>query len=118
MTVLHREARRPRELRPGDGFEVSYVPDDGAERRVPLAHLWPAPRRLSTGCGGSEIRKRRTRRDRATPSVGGGALRPCTTVTPDGARHDGGAPIICVIAARIFWRASGSVIRRRDSSVR
>ena len=35
-----------------------------------------------------------------------------------GARHDGGAPIICVIAARIVWRASGSVIRRRDSSVR
>src|SRR6478752_2565377 len=83
MTVLHREARRPREPRPGDGFEVSYVPDDGAERRVPLAHLWPAPRRLSTGCGGSEIRKRRTRRDRATPSAGAGALRPCTTVTPD-----------------------------------
>ena len=34
------------------------------------------------------------------------------------ARHDAGAPIICVIAARIVWRASGSVIRRRDSSVR
>ena len=34
------------------------------------------------------------------------------------ARHDGGAPTICVIAARIVWRPSGSVIRRRDSSVR
>jgi hypothetical protein len=34
------------------------------------------------------------------------------------ARHDGGAPTICVIAARMVWRPAGSVIRRRDSSVR
>ena len=31
---VQREARRPRDPRAGDGFEVSYVPDDGAERRV------------------------------------------------------------------------------------
>jgi hypothetical protein len=79
----------------------------------------PAPKRLSTGCGGSAIRKRRTRRDRATPSPVGGAPRPCPPPRLlTAARHDAGAPIICVIAARIVWRASGSVIRRRDSSVR
>ena len=44
----------------------------------------PAPKRLSTDCDGSAIRKRRTRRDRATPSPGGGAPRPWpTTATPD-----------------------------------
>ena len=53
------------------------------------------------------------------PSPGGGAPRPCPPPRLlTAARHDGGAPIICVIAARIVWRASGSVIRRRDSSVR
>src|SRR6187200_282633 len=43
MTVLHREARRPLDPRAGDGFEVSYVPDDGAEHRVPLAQAWAVP---------------------------------------------------------------------------
>jgi hypothetical protein len=42
--------------------------------------------------------------------------------TPPGiltaARHDGAAASICLIAARIVWRPSGSVIRRRDTSVR
>ena len=36
MTALHREARRPPDPPAGDGFEVSYVPDDGAEHRVPI----------------------------------------------------------------------------------
>ena len=56
MTALHLGPRGPIGPLANGGFEVSYVPDDGAERRVPLAHLWPAPRRLSTGCGGSAIR--------------------------------------------------------------
>jgi hypothetical protein len=43
MTVLHREARRPLDPPAGDGFEVSYVPDDGAEHRVPLAQAWAVP---------------------------------------------------------------------------
>lgn len=34
------------------------------------------------------------------------------------ARHDLGTASICLIAARIVWRPSGSVIRRRDTSVR
>ena len=43
MTVLRREARRPPDPRAGDGFKVSYVLDDGAEHRVPLAQAWAVP---------------------------------------------------------------------------
>ncbi len=43
MTVLHREARRPLDPPANDGFEVSYVPDDGAKHRVPLAQAWAVP---------------------------------------------------------------------------
>src|SRR6478609_6235007 len=43
MTVLYREARRPLDPPAGDGFEVSDVPDDGAEHRVPLAQAWAVP---------------------------------------------------------------------------
>ena len=37
------EARRPPDPPADDGFEVSYVPDDGAEHRVPLAQAWAVP---------------------------------------------------------------------------
>ena len=43
MTVLHREARPPLDPPAGYCFEVSYVPDDGAEHRVPLAQAWAVP---------------------------------------------------------------------------
>ena len=43
MTVLHREARRPPDPPAGDGFEVSYVLDDGAEH----------PGAARSGMGGS-----------------------------------------------------------------
>src|SRR6267142_6607645 len=43
MAALFLEARRPRDPPADDGFEVSYVPDDGAERRVPLAQAWAVP---------------------------------------------------------------------------
>ena len=43
MAALVLEARRPRDPPADDGFEVSYVPDDGAERRVPLAQAWAVP---------------------------------------------------------------------------
>jgi hypothetical protein len=37
MTALVLDARRPIDRPADDGFEVSYVPDDSAEHRVPLA---------------------------------------------------------------------------------
>src|SRR6476659_6586120 len=43
MTGLIVEARRPTDPSADDGFEVSYVFDDGAERRVPLAQAWAVP---------------------------------------------------------------------------
>ncbi len=39
MTALLVEARRPIDRPADDGFEVSYVAGDGAEHRVPLAHV-------------------------------------------------------------------------------
>ncbi len=35
--------RGPIGLLANGGFEVSYVPDDGAEHRVPLAQAWAVP---------------------------------------------------------------------------
>jgi hypothetical protein len=43
MAALHREARRPCDPPADDGFEGSYVSDDGAEHRVPLAQAWAVP---------------------------------------------------------------------------
>ena len=43
MTVLHREARPPLDPPAGYWFEVSYVPDDGAVHRMPLARAWEMP---------------------------------------------------------------------------
>ena len=43
MAALVLEARRPRDPPADDGFEVSYVPDDGAEHRVSLAQAWAVP---------------------------------------------------------------------------
>src|SRR6478735_11211201 len=43
MTGLLVDARRRPEPPAVDGFEVSYVFDDGAERRVPLAQAWAVP---------------------------------------------------------------------------
>ena len=40
MTGLIVEARKPTDPSADDGFEVSYVPGDGAEHRVPLAQAW------------------------------------------------------------------------------
>jgi hypothetical protein len=37
------QARRPLDPRANDGFEVSYVRDDGAEKRVRLARAWAVP---------------------------------------------------------------------------
>jgi hypothetical protein len=43
MTALVLEARRPRDPLADDGFEVSYVPDGGAEHRVLLAQACSVP---------------------------------------------------------------------------
>jgi len=43
MAVLLLEACRPIDPPADDGFEVSYVLDDGAEYRVPLAQAWAVP---------------------------------------------------------------------------
>jgi hypothetical protein len=66
MTALVLEARRPRDPPADDGFEVSYVPDGGAEHRVPLAQAWAVPleqgipvRRFEVGPAGEHERPRR-----------------------------------------------------------
>jgi hypothetical protein len=43
MTSFRLNARRPSGPPADDGFEVSYVPDDGAMHRVPLAQVWAVP---------------------------------------------------------------------------
>ena len=43
MTALHLGPSGPIDPPANDGFEVSYVPDDGAEHRVPLARAWAVP---------------------------------------------------------------------------
>jgi hypothetical protein len=40
MTALHLGPRGPIDPPANDGFEVSYVPDDGGEHRVRLARAW------------------------------------------------------------------------------
>ena len=40
MTSFRLNARRPIDPPADDGFEVSYVPDDGAVHRMPLARAW------------------------------------------------------------------------------
>ena len=43
MTSFRLNARRPIDPPADDGFEVSYVPDDGAVHRMPLARAWEMP---------------------------------------------------------------------------
>jgi hypothetical protein len=43
MTALHLGPRGPIGPLTNGGFEVSYVLDDGAECRVPLAQAWAVP---------------------------------------------------------------------------
>ena len=43
MTSFRLNARRPMDPPADDGFEVSYVPDDGAVHRMPLARAWEMP---------------------------------------------------------------------------
>jgi hypothetical protein len=57
MAALRLEACRPIDPPADDGFEVSYVPDDGAERRVPLAQAWAVPLEQ-----GSPVRRFRSRK--------------------------------------------------------
>src|SRR4051794_1729985 len=57
MTSFRLNARRPIDPPSDDGFEVSYVPDDGAERRVPLAQAWGVPLEQ-----GSPVRRFRSRK--------------------------------------------------------
>ena len=40
---LFLEARRPIDRPADDGFDVSCVPDDSVEHRVPLAQAWAVP---------------------------------------------------------------------------
>ena len=137
MTSFRLNARRPIDPPADDGFEVSYVLDDGAVHRVPLARAWEMPLERSL-----PVRRFTSRKGQrhlsglwwsAQPVATRGLSPGWNTITLvqeavrrahapprllTAARHDAGAPIICVIDARIVWRASGSVIRRRDSSVR
>src|SRR5271168_1800189 len=43
MTALRLAARRLIDSRVDDGFEVSFVADDGAAHRVPLGRAWAVP---------------------------------------------------------------------------
>ena len=43
MRSFRLNARRPIDPPADDGFEVSYVPDDGAVHRMPLARAWEMP---------------------------------------------------------------------------
>ena len=43
MTSFRLNARRPIDPPADDGFEVSYVRDDGAVHRMPLARAWEMP---------------------------------------------------------------------------
>src|SRR5258705_8196702 len=43
MTSFRLNARRPIDPPADDGFEVSYVSDDGAVHRMPLARAWEMP---------------------------------------------------------------------------
>jgi hypothetical protein len=58
MTALRLEARLAIDPPANDGFEVSYVPDDGAEHRVPLAQACAVP--LEQGI---PVRRFRSRKD-------------------------------------------------------
>src|SRR4051794_36949570 len=60
MTGLIVEARRPTDPSADDGFEVSYVPGDGAEHRVPLAQAWAVP--LEQGVPVRRFRSRKGQR--------------------------------------------------------
>ena len=62
MAALVLEARRPRDPSADDGFEVSYVPDDGAEHRVSLAQAWAVP--LEQGI---PVRRFRSRKGQGHP---------------------------------------------------
>ena len=43
MTALHLGPRGPIGPLANGGFEVSYVPDDGAEHRVLITQAWAVP---------------------------------------------------------------------------
>src|SRR5260370_41374843 len=60
MTALVLEARRPRYPLAAVGFEVSYVPDGGAEHRVPLAQASAVP--LAQGIPGRRFPSRKGQR--------------------------------------------------------
>ncbi len=60
MTSFRLNARRPIDPPADDGFEVSYVPDDGAEHRVPLAQAWAVP--LEQGIPVRRFRSRKGQR--------------------------------------------------------
>jgi hypothetical protein len=60
MTTLVLEAGRPRYPLADDRFEVSYVPDGGAEHRVPFAQAWAVP--LDQGIPVRRFRSRKGQR--------------------------------------------------------
>ena len=57
MTSFRLNARRPIDPPADDGFEVSYVPDDGAVHRMPLARAWEMP--LERNCRFAGLRRGR-----------------------------------------------------------
>ena len=67
MTGLLVDARRRPDPPADDGFEVSYVLDDGAEHRVPLAQAWAVP--LEWGLPVRRFRSRKGQRHLSGPVV-------------------------------------------------
>jgi hypothetical protein len=129
MAALHREARRPRDPPADDGFEVSYVPDDGAEHRVSLAQAWAVP--LKQGIPVRQFRSRKGQRHLSGlcgSATTGGHVGFESWLKRDHLLHLDFDPFVVGIASPPFWLhwtdAGGKTVshapdffaRRRDGS--
>jgi hypothetical protein len=129
MTVLLVEARRPIDPSPDDGFEISYVPGDGAEHRVPLAQAWAVP--LEQGVPVRRFRSRKGQRHLSGlwwSATTGGHVGFESWLERDSLLHLDFDPSVVGISSQPFWLhwtdAAGTTVshapdffaRRRDGS--
>jgi hypothetical protein len=129
MTGLIVEARRPNNPSADDGFEVSYVPGDGAEHRVPLAQAWAVP--LEQGVPVRRFRSRKGQRHLSGlwwSATTGGHVGFESWLERDSLLHLDFDPSVVGISSQPFWLhwtdAAGTTVshapdffaRRRDGS--
>src|SRR6478735_4586435 len=129
MTGLLVDARRPPEPPAGGGFEVSYVFDDGVERRVPLAQAWAVP--LERGLPVRRFMSRNRQRHLSGlwwSATTGGHVGFESWLERDQVLHLDFDPSVVGIASQPFWlhwtAAAGTTVthapdffaRRRDGS--